>query len=92
VSAVLFSGRAPASPRARGWRTARDQGVRRGTVFESRGQYQLIVRMRSRGDGATHARFATEAEAGAEGLFDTGRKRPCPSCRKHPHRDLATGP
>jgi len=53
------------------------------TVYEARGQYQLIVREgRQRGAGALHAKFeALKKKLAAEGLFD--RKRPLP---RFPHR------
>ena len=48
------------------------------TVYEARGQYQLIVREgRQRGAGALHAKFeALKKKLASEGLFD--RKRPLP--------------
>jgi exodeoxyribonuclease VII large subunit len=50
------------------------------SVYEPRGQYQLIVsRMRGKGAGALHARFeALKRRLGEEGLFDPARKRPLP--------------
>jgi exodeoxyribonuclease VII large subunit len=50
------------------------------SVYEPRGQYQLVVRrVRMRGTGTLHARFeALKARLGAEGLFNPERKRPLP--------------
>ena len=50
------------------------------TVYEPRGQCQLVVRLaRECGEGALRARFeALKKMLAAEGLFDTARKRPLP--------------
>jgi exodeoxyribonuclease VII large subunit len=50
------------------------------TVYEARGQYQLIVELvQEEGLGALQARFeALKAKLAAEGLFDAERKRPLP--------------
>ena len=50
------------------------------TVYESRGQYQLIVQLvQPRGLGVLQARFeALKRKLQAEGLFDAGRKQPLP--------------
>lgn len=50
------------------------------TVYESRGQYQLIVRnVQPRGAGVLQAKFEELKERlSAEGLFDACRKRPLP--------------
>lgn len=50
------------------------------SVYEPRGQYQLIVRrLRMKGAGALHAKFeALKARLGAEGLFDAAKKRSLP--------------
>src|ERR1041385_3039228 len=55
------------------------------TVFEARGQYQLSVQIvQSRGLGLLQAKFeALKRKLEAEGLFQTGRKRPLP---KFPQR------
>lgn len=62
------------------------------SVYEPRGQYQLIVRSaRNRGAGALHAKFeALKHKLEAEGLFDSDRKKPLP---KFPTRlGLVTSP
>ncbi|MEX1119484.1 MAG: exodeoxyribonuclease VII large subunit [Terrimicrobiaceae bacterium] len=62
------------------------------SVYEPRGQYQLIVRSaRNRGAGALHAKFeALKQKLEAEGLFDPARKKPLP---KFPTRlGLVTSP
>ncbi|MGE3311182.1 MAG: exodeoxyribonuclease VII large subunit [Limisphaerales bacterium] len=50
------------------------------TVYEPRGQYQLIVRaVEVQGVGALQAAFERlKAKLAAEGLFESGRKRPIP--------------
>ena len=50
------------------------------TVYEARGQYQLIVQsVQPQGQGALQARFeALKRVLDAEGLFDPARKRPLP--------------
>lgn len=50
------------------------------TVYEARGQYQLVVDLvQEEGLGALQARFeALKARLAAEGLFDAARKRPLP--------------
>ena len=50
------------------------------TVYEARGNYQLIVRqIRARGHGALQAKFEElKRRLEAEGLFDPARKRPLP--------------
>ena len=55
------------------------------TVYEPRGNYQLIVRrVQERGLGALQAKFEElKRRLAAEGLFDTERKRPLP---KFPRR------
>jgi len=55
------------------------------TVYEPRGNYQLIVRrVQERGIGALQAKFEElKRRLAAEGLFDSARKRPLP---KFPHR------
>ncbi len=51
------------------------------TVYESRGQYQLVVGLvQGRGVGALQARFeALKRKLHAEGLFDPARKQPLPA-------------
>ena len=55
------------------------------TVYEARGNYQIIVRkVRDCGAGALQAKFEElKQRLAAEGLFDAGRKRPLP---KFPRR------
>jgi exodeoxyribonuclease VII large subunit len=52
------------------------------TVYEARGQYQLIVRaVELQGLGALQAAFEKlKQKLAAEGLFAAGRKRPLPRC------------
>jgi exodeoxyribonuclease VII large subunit len=52
------------------------------TVYEARGQYQLIVRaVELQGIGALQAKFEKlKQKLAAEGLFAPGRKRPLPRC------------
>ncbi len=54
----------------------------RVSVYEPRGEYQLIVeRMEPRGVGALRRLFeALKRKLAQEGLFDEGRKRPLPLC------------
>ncbi|HMP83452.1 MAG TPA: exodeoxyribonuclease VII large subunit [Verrucomicrobiota bacterium] len=62
------------------------------TVYEARGQYQLIVRaVELQGVGALQVQFEKlKAKLAAEGLFDAGRKRPLP---RYPQRiGLVTSP
>jgi exodeoxyribonuclease VII large subunit len=62
------------------------------TVYEARGQYQLIVRLiQPKGQGVLQAKFeALKQKLQAEGLFDPDRKRPLP---KFPRRvALVTSP
>ena len=50
------------------------------SVYEPRGQYQIIVRVvQEKGLGALQARFeALKRQLAAEGLFDEGKKKPIP--------------
>lgn len=50
------------------------------TVYEARGQYQLIVQLiQAKGQGLLQAKFeALKRKLQAEGLFDADRKRPLP--------------
>jgi exodeoxyribonuclease VII large subunit len=52
----------------------------RVSVYEARGEYQLVVRrMRSAGEGALRSAFeAVKRKLAAEGLFDADRKKPIP--------------
>lgn len=62
------------------------------TVYETRGQYQMVVRLvQDCGEGALQARFeALKRTLAAEGLFDAARKRPLP---RFPRRiGLVTSP
>jgi exodeoxyribonuclease VII large subunit len=56
------------------------QAKGRLTVYEARGQYQLVVSMvQAAGAGILQARFeALKRKLAAEGLFEAGRKRPLP--------------
>jgi exodeoxyribonuclease VII large subunit len=77
---VLFAGAARA---LRGLRLADGVQVQvfgEVTVYEARGQYQLVVRLlQEEGVGALQAKFeALKAKLAAEGLFDAERKRPLP--------------
>ena len=51
------------------------------TVYEARGQYQLVVELvQTRGQGLLQAKFeALKRKLQAEGLFDPGHKKPLPS-------------
>ncbi len=89
---VLFSGNATA---LRGITISDGQSVQvfgEITVYEARGQYQMIVRtVQNRGEGALQARFeALKQKLAAEGLFAVERKRPMP---RFPRRiGLVTSP
>jgi exodeoxyribonuclease VII large subunit len=81
LACVLFAGTARG---LRGLRLADGMQVRAFgalTVYEARGQYQLVVELvQEEGLGALQARFeALKAKLAAEGLFDADRKRPLPS-------------
>lgn len=56
------------------------QAFGRVTVYEARGQYQLVVRkLQAQGAGALQAKFeALKQKLAAEGLFDSARKRALP--------------
>lgn len=91
LTCVLFRGTASPS------RASMKDGVKvvlQGnlTVYEPRGQYQLIVRaVELQGIGALQAAFERlKQKLQAEGLFDSERKRPLP---RFPHRvGLVTSP
>ncbi len=79
LSCVLFRGHAlRAVARLADGAAVRLQG--NISVYEARGNYQMVVRqVQARGQGALQARFeALKARLHAEGLFDQGRKRPIP--------------
>jgi len=84
LSAVLFAGAAQAIklPLADGL-MVRAYGEL--SVYEPRGQYQLIVRrLEAGGQGALMARFeALKRALQAEGLFAAARKRPLPLLPRH---------
>lgn len=92
LTCVLF---ASAAAGLRGSKLADGQNVQvygGVSVYEARGQYQMIVRVvQERGEGALQARFeALKRRLAAEGLFDAKRKRPLP---KFPRRvGLVTSP
>jgi exodeoxyribonuclease VII large subunit len=68
------------------------QAYGRVTVYEARGQYQLIIQLiQSKGQGLLQAKFeALKRKLLAEGLFETNRKRALP---KFPRRvALVTSP
>lgn len=92
LACVLFAG---AAAGLRSLKLADGQNVQvygGVSVYEARGQYQMIVRLvQNRGEGALQARFeALKRALAAEGLFDPDRKRPLP---KFPRRvGLVTSP
>lgn len=55
------------------------------TLYEARGQYQLVVdSLEDAGAGALQRAFeALKAQLQAEGLFDSSRKRPLPAVPRH---------
>ncbi len=80
LSCVLFSGAAAA---LRGLKLTDGQSIQAFgaiSVYEPRGQYQMIVRLvQERGEGALQAKFeALKRKLAAEGIFDPARKRPLP--------------
>lgn len=92
LSCVLFSG---AAAGRRGVKLADGQNIQafgQLSVYEPRGQYQMIVRLvQERGEGALQAQFeALKRKLAAEGLFDPENKRPLP---RFPRRiGLVTSP
>ena len=84
LSAVLFAGagRGVAVPLADGMQVRLFGEL---SVYEPRGQYQLIVRqVEAGGQGMLMARFdALKRRLQAEGLFDEARKRPLPLLPRH---------
>ncbi len=84
LNAVLFAG----ARRGVKFQPADGMAVRATgeiTVYEPRGQYQLIVRkLESAGQGALMERFeALKRKLAAEGLFDEDRKQPLPLLPRH---------
>lgn len=84
LSCVLFA------RTASGQKTALRDGLRvqlqgEVSVYQPRGQYQLVVRLvQAKGEGQLQARFEElKRRLAAEGLFDQERKRPLP---RFPHR------
>ncbi len=80
LSCVLFAGQAS---QLRGVNLTDGQCVQvfgQVTVYEARGQYQLVVRIvRNKGEGLLQAKFeALKAKLASEGLFEPDRKRPLP--------------
>jgi exodeoxyribonuclease VII large subunit len=80
LACVLFAG---AARSLRGLRMADGLQVQlfgELTVYEARGQYQLVVQfVQEEGLGALQAKFeALKVKLAAEGLFDATRKRPLP--------------
>ena len=80
LACVLFSSSAAALQGAKLSDGQRVQALGLLSVYEPRGQYQMIVRLiRGLGQGSLHARFeALKQKLAAEGVFDPGRKRPLP--------------
>lgn len=82
IACVLFSRTAAALPlsslRLGDGLAVQIQGA--VTVYQPRGQYQLMVRViQPRGVGVLQAKFeALKQKLAAEGLFEAGRKRPLP--------------
>jgi exodeoxyribonuclease VII large subunit len=89
---VLFSSAAAALPGVKLADGQRVQALGIVSVYEPRGQYQMIVRLiQGRGQGLLQAKFeALKRKLAAEGLFEAGRKRPLP---RFPRRvGLVTSP
>ncbi len=89
---VLFGGTAATLPNVRIADGQRVQALGLISVYEPRGQYQMIVRMvQARGAGTLQAKFeALKQKLAAEGLFEPARKRPLP---RFPRRlGLVTSP
>lgn len=83
VSCVMFRGASPGTAALRDGMQVEIFGEI--SVYEPRGQYQIIVRRaQARGAGELEARLrALQEKLRLEGLFDQGRKRPLPP---HPAR------
>ena len=89
---VLFSGTAATLPRIQLADGQRVQVLGLISVYEPRGQYQMIVRLvQARGAGILQAKFeALKRKLAGEGLFEPARKRPLP---RFPRRlGLVTSP
>jgi exodeoxyribonuclease VII large subunit len=89
---VLFSSTAAAWPVLKLMDGQRVQALGMVSVYEPRGQYQMVVRLiRGRGQGLLQAKFeALKQKLAAEGLFEAGRKRQLP---RFPRRvGLVTSP
>jgi exodeoxyribonuclease VII large subunit len=80
LSCVLFAGAARSLRGLRLGDGLQVQALGELTVYEARGQYQLVVQlMQEEGLGALQARFeALKARLAAEGLFNAERKRRLP--------------
>ena len=80
---VLFSSTSAAWPVLKLTDGQRVQALGMVSVYEPRGQYQMVVRLiRGRGQGLLQAKFeALKQKLAAEGLFEAGRKRPCRAFR-----------
>jgi exodeoxyribonuclease VII large subunit len=92
LQCVLFSGTASTIQGIKLADGQRVQALGMVTVYEPRGQYQMIVRLvQARGAGSLQAKFeALKQKLAAEGLFDATRKRPLP---RFPRRiGLVTSP
>ena len=85
LACVLFAGQAAQLRGIKFADGAQIQLFGQITVYEARGNYQIIVRkVRERGMGALQAKFEElKRRLATEGLFDAGRKRPLP---KFPRR------
>jgi len=80
LSCVLFARSASASLHAELRDGQQVQVFGQVTVYQQRGQYQMVVRVvQPKGEGALQARFEElKRRLSAEGLFDQSRKRPLP--------------
>src|SRR3981081_1230496 len=92
VACVMFARSYGAQSRVALWDGMQIQAYGRVTVYEARGQYQLIVQLiQSKGRWVLQAKFeALKRKLLAEGLFEASRKRALP---KFPRRvALVTSP
>jgi exodeoxyribonuclease VII large subunit len=80
VACVMFARSYGAQSRVALWDGMQIQAYGRVTVYEARGQYQLIVELiQSKGQGVLQAKFeALKRKLLAEGLFEASRKRALP--------------
>jgi exodeoxyribonuclease VII large subunit len=80
LQCVLFSGTAATLHGIKLADGQRVQVLGMVSVYDPRGQYQMIVRLiQGRGAGTLQAKFeALKQKLAAEGLFDSARKRPLP--------------